>query len=805
MSFLFPLYAAGLLAVSLPILFHLIRRTPQTRMQFSSLMFLAPSPPRLTRRSRLDQILLLLLRGLALSLLALAFARPFLRASTAWSVGAAEGRRIAIVLDTSASMQRSGVWTRALAELDDVLGDLAPSDRVALFEYNDAVTPLLRFDESDEATADSRMSMIRTRAKRVTPTWGGSNLGLALASAAEALAEAEVDENRASGTPTAAKIILISDLQQGSDLKSLDAFAWPDDVNVEIRTVRPDQPDRTNAGVHLLGSGLSVDDGTLRVRVINGPRSKKERFELAWEGAARTTADPPTEAPTITPTAPSSEATDAPSGEQPLEETTEPTDTVPAGTAPANTEAEAADGEVLADGQIEQGAADAQPADELGAQDAETDSAELEPVVIAPASPQVQTVYVPMGQRRTVQMDRFDDAAVVRTVLELKGDDDAFDNTLYVAPQRQRHTTVAYLGEDDPNDAQGLLYYLNRVYPETPLRRVDVVAPADDQPLAPAGQQKPRFLVVAHASLSTERIEQVREFLSGGGRVLVVVWTVEMGDELGRLLADDPLQPVDIQLEESPQGIDYSLLGEIDFTHPLFVLFADPRFSDFTKIHFWKHRALSTEALEDARIVARFDNGDPALVEFHRGAGTLWVLTSGWDPYDSQFARSSKFVPLMSTMLAGSDWEIGGVQYMVNDPFDLTGMTAESDELVVVRPDGTEFPLAAGARSFDKTEQPGIYTVRGGEEPIALAVNLTPRESETAPMEHEQLEQRGVRLGEGRTPEQDAELRRQKRREELEREQKMWRYMIVVALVTLIGETWLAGRKSGKSHQPQEA
>ena len=65
MSFLAPLYIAGMLAVSLPIVFHLIRRTPQGRQVFSSLMFLSPSPPRLTRRSRLDNILLLILRGLA--------------------------------------------------------------------------------------------------------------------------------------------------------------------------------------------------------------------------------------------------------------------------------------------------------------------------------------------------------------------------------------------------------------------------------------------------------------------------------------------------------------------------------------------------------------------------------------------------------------------------------------------------------------------------------------------------------------------------------------------------------------------
>ena len=76
MTFLAPLFLLGALAVALPILFHLIRRTPTVQRRFSSLMFLSPSPPQLSRRSRLDKILLLLLRCLIIGLIAFAFARP---------------------------------------------------------------------------------------------------------------------------------------------------------------------------------------------------------------------------------------------------------------------------------------------------------------------------------------------------------------------------------------------------------------------------------------------------------------------------------------------------------------------------------------------------------------------------------------------------------------------------------------------------------------------------------------------------------------------------------------------------------
>src|SRR6188508_972858 len=98
MSMLVPLYLAGLTALALPIIYHLVRRTPRGRQDFSSLMFLAPTPPRLTRRSRLDHLLLLALRLLALALLAVAFARPFLREEAALSMTDLAGRRVALLV-----------------------------------------------------------------------------------------------------------------------------------------------------------------------------------------------------------------------------------------------------------------------------------------------------------------------------------------------------------------------------------------------------------------------------------------------------------------------------------------------------------------------------------------------------------------------------------------------------------------------------------------------------------------------------------------------------------------------------------
>src|SRR5437870_7368107 len=120
MSFLAPLFLLGGLALALPVLFHLIRRTSREKTVFSSLMFLMPTPPRVTRRSRLENIFLLILRSLVLCLLAVGFARPLIQKPLPPDPKAGAAKRILILLDISASMRRGSLWPEARAKAADV-------------------------------------------------------------------------------------------------------------------------------------------------------------------------------------------------------------------------------------------------------------------------------------------------------------------------------------------------------------------------------------------------------------------------------------------------------------------------------------------------------------------------------------------------------------------------------------------------------------------------------------------------------------------------------------------------------------
>src|SRR4030095_14768483 len=161
------------------------------------------------------------------------------------------------------------------------------------------------------------------------------------------------------------------------------------------------------------------------------------------------------------------------------------------------------------------------------------------------------------------------------------------------------------------------------------------------------------------------------------------------------------------------------MLGQIDFQHPLFAAFADPRFSDFTKIHFWKYRKLNGPLWKGAAVVASFDNRDPAIVQVPSGKGSVFVLASSWRPLDSQLALSSKFVPLLHALLEqSSDLPVQKAQYFVGDEVSLPRAT---QPMTVRKPDGTEVPV--GTESiFRDTDQPGLYAVHPGT--MRFVVNI---------------------------------------------------------------------------------
>src|SRR5262245_34148220 len=112
MSFLNPIMLAGLAAISVPIIIHLLNRRKFHKVVWAAMRFLQNAVEQNQRRMRIEDMILLALRCLLLALLALALARPAILSNATDVFGQSKVTGV-IILDNSQSMGMSdGTSTR---------------------------------------------------------------------------------------------------------------------------------------------------------------------------------------------------------------------------------------------------------------------------------------------------------------------------------------------------------------------------------------------------------------------------------------------------------------------------------------------------------------------------------------------------------------------------------------------------------------------------------------------------------------------------------------------------------------------
>lgn len=683
MSFLAPLFLVGAAAIAGPILFHLWRRTPRGRQVFSTLMFLVPSPPRMTNRSRLEHLPLLLLRGLLLLLLVLAFSRPFFRTEDWDRIAEQPLPRVAILVDRSASMRRDGVWDHAREEILDRMSASPAGTRFGIFAFADDWSSLANFDECRDLSPSTVRELTGSRLAEMSPTWQGTRLGLGVARTIAALQEEETRD--VAERPQ--ELWIVSDLAEGADFGGLENIEWPAGLRVVVVPAEAKNPG--NAGLQPVADITETAADVVRVRVQNSSDSRVEEFTIDWE-----------------------------------------------------------------------------------------DVASDDPV----------RVVVPAGQSRVVAIPRAE-AAEGGTVLRLTGDSEPFDNVAWVPRVERPRRLVAYLGEEAADDPQGLRFFLEGALSVSSLFDVRFAGPND-----PLDSQRPSLIVIPSGATVPD---WVAESLKRGSVGLVVLTQADgAGDLLARLgLAGAAVAEA---LEQDQRW------SEIDFESPWLAPFAEARYSDFTGIRFWKHRSVKLPEGWPGTILTRFENRDPAWFVQPVGMGRLHVMASGWQPSDSQLARSSKFPPLMMRLLEdAAGISAGGRQKNVGDrlwdppPQPAPEAIAVPQDSLVKLPDGEE---STGYRPL--ADVPGIYQLTIDGEPRLVAVNVPPDETRTSPMDLERLVTLGVPIGEATSTAsraREAERLTQARREDLEREQKIWWWLILAAAGCLLLEAayahWLTRRR----------
>jgi hypothetical protein len=155
LSFLVPAFLVGLAALAVPIIIHLTRRQTKESIDFPSLMFVGRIPHKSTQRRTIRNWPLLLMRILAILLITLAFARPYLQREENSALPVMTGsKETVILLDRSYSMSYGDRWEQAKRAAAERIDGLRMNDRASL----------ILFDSRSEAAVESSPDKAMLRA-----------------------------------------------------------------------------------------------------------------------------------------------------------------------------------------------------------------------------------------------------------------------------------------------------------------------------------------------------------------------------------------------------------------------------------------------------------------------------------------------------------------------------------------------------------------------------------------------------------------------------------------------------------------
>jgi hypothetical protein len=245
--------------------------------------------------------------------------------------------------------------------------------------------------------------------------------------------------------------------------------------------------------------------------------------------------------------------------------------------------------------------------------------------------------------------------------------------------------------------------------------------------------------------------DRLVSFVEAGGGLLIALGPRSEA----ALVADMFRDSLGLRLAAAPDRHWPTRLAPIELRHPVFAAFG--AFAGNLGQVRVEQAAVLADA-EQGRALARFTNGLPALVEYARGGGRVFVLATDVGREWNDFPLHPTFVPFVHE----------SVRY-------LAGTRAVDREVLVT---------SAGAGAL---RRPGIASL--GEPPVRVAVNVDPRESLVGAMSADEL------LGAiERVPSESADPSR-RQAADAEAGQALWRYGLWVVFGILAVEGVVAARR----------
>ncbi len=353
--------------------------------------------------------------------------------------------------------------------------------------------------------------------------------------------------------------------------------------------------------------------------------------------------------------------------------------------------------------------------------------------------------------------------ARVAAVRVADGDGYRWDDTRYVLLGPATPTVVQVVANSGTLDAEA--FHLAQALGVAPESR-----PFDIRPLTPAALAAPSasdwqadvVIVLGTDGLTRPGRARVAAFIASGGGLLLAVGPGVDPRLVRDLFGESVALEVEVPAGIAPPTATRRFVAA-DPRHPVFrpfgagvAMLGQARFAGTARVNFAGPEAAAPAAAGSPHVLARFDHGDPALIEYRRGTGRALVLASDLSLDWNDLPRHPGFVPFLQEM----------VRYLAG-PGELPPDVLPADVPPgVPRVPGAATDPASGRR---------------------ITVNVDPRESEPRPLTPDGF-LAPVGVAPVGAPVSSPVVGGAPRAAE----QSLWWYVVLAVAVVLVGEAWLA-------------
>jgi hypothetical protein len=286
-----------------------------------------------------------------------------------------------------------------------------------------------------------------------------------------------------------------------------------------------------------------------------------------------------------------------------------------------------------------------------------------------------------------------------------------------------------------------------------------------------------------------DKMDDLRK--TGQGQLVILGENSDIGwwDSYAKL----PVKPVQRIFVAHDRGRPYVALTTYDRNHPIFKLFEKSTRVALNSAQFSVY--MNVEAKPGAVVLAKYEDGAPAIVESGKEDHGMLVFDSTVDNKWNDLPLKTSFLPLFSEMIYYlSRYNENKGWYQLGEGIPITA-GVESATAAVIDPKGERQALGninAGEAKFFTPVMPGFHEIRVGPDTRMIAVNPPSSEGNLESMPPEDL-----LASVQRTPgeSQPGGFIDSDTKNEYARRQIGWWYLLLFALLAGVAEIYIANRK----------